>query len=205
MEAFRPRDLLSTPGFLTLVRVPLALAFPFSVNWRPGALAILAGAALSDILDGWCARRSGRTSLAGGIVDPIVDKLFVGSVALTLLATGRLSLLATLLLGSRDLVELPIALWLVFNSQARRDRSNQLKANVFGKIVTVLQFTTVVAALMASRYVTFLAVSSGLAGVTAGATYWTLARRKPPAHVNGHDDPGSSWHGTQTSPNGRPS
>jgi phosphatidylglycerophosphate synthase len=203
MEAFRPRDLLSTPGFLTLVRVPLALAFPVLVNWRPGAFAILAVAALSDVLDGWCARRSGRTSVAGGIVDPIMDKLFVGSVAVTLLATGRLSLLATLLLGSRDLVELPIALWLAFDPRARRDRSNQLKANVFGKIVTVLQFTTVVAAIVASRYVTLLAVSSGLAGMMAGATYWTLACRRPPAHVNHHGDPGSSWRGTQASPNGR--
>jgi phosphatidylglycerophosphate synthase len=141
--------------------------------------------------------------VAGGIVDPIMDKLFVGSVAVTLLATGRLSLLATLLLGSRDLVELPIALWLAFDPRARRDRSNQLKANVFGKIVTVLQFTTVVAALAASRYVTLLAVSSGLAGVVAGATYWTLARRQPPAHVNHHGDPGSSWRGTQASPNRR--
>jgi phosphatidylglycerophosphate synthase len=183
--------------------VPLALAFPFVVNWRPGALAILAVAALSDVLDGWCARRSGRTSVAGGIVDPIVDKLFVGSVAVTLLATGRLSLLATLLLGSRDLVELPIALWLAFDSRARRDRSDQLKANVFGKIVTVLQFTTVVAALAASRYVTLLAVSSGLAGVVAGATYWALARRQPPARVSHHGDSASSWRGTQASPNGK--
>jgi phosphatidylglycerophosphate synthase len=122
MEALRPPDRLSTPAFLTLGRVPLALAFPFLVSWRPGALTVLAAAALSDVPDAWCARRSGRTSLAGGIVDPIVDKLFVGPVAVTLLATGRLSLLATLL---------------------------------------------------------------------------------PPAHVNHHGDPGSSWRGTRASPSGR--
>lgn len=194
MEPFRLSDLLSIAGFLTLVRVPLALAFPFFADEPGGALAILAAAALSDVLDGWFARHSGRTTLAGGIVDPIVDKLFVGSVAVTLFLTGRLSLVATLLLGTRDLVELPLFLWLVFNSRAMASRSARLKANAFGKGVTVLQFATVVAALVAGRFVTFFAVLSGVSGAVAGATYWVRLFRRP----LGPDDAGPSWGGGKT-------
>lgn len=204
MEAFRSRDLLSIPGFLTLVRVPLALAFPLLVNERAAALVILAAAGMSDVLDGWCARRSGRATVAGGIVDPIVDKVFVASVALTLLATGRLSLLATLLLGSRDLVELPLVLWFAFNTRARADHLVESKANVFGKIVTVLQFATVVAALTASRYVTVLAVVSGASGVVAGISYLARAFRQPPPRGDG-GDPGPRLCGAPAAAGGRAS
>lgn len=204
MEAFRPRDLLTIPGFLTLVRVPLALAFPFFVNERVSALAILAAAGMSDVLDGWCARRLGRTTFAGKLVDPIVDKVFVASVALTLLATGRLSLVATLLLGSRDLLELPLVLWLTFDAQARADHVDRLRANVFGKIVTALQFATVVAAIVTNRYVTFLAVLSGFCGVVAGISYLAQALWRPATHRHG-GNPGPRWrraaamHGGRTS------
>jgi phosphatidylglycerophosphate synthase len=179
MKWFRPRDLLSAPGFLTLVRIPLAVAFPFFAHSPAGALAILATAAASDILDGWCARRLGRATTAGGIADPIADKLFVGSVALTLFATGRLSLFATLLLGLRDLVELPLVVWFAFDSRARAGRSEQMKANRFGKVVTVLQFMTIVAALLSSSHVTLMALLSGASGVVAGITYWARAFHRP--------------------------
>lgn len=180
MEGIRLRDLLSIPGFLTLVRAPLALAFPLVISKPFWALTILAVAGLSDVLDGWSARKAGRATSTGAIVDPIVDKLFVFTVAVTLFATGRLSLLATLLLGSRDIVELPLAFWMAFDSRARAARIAHLKANVFGKVVTVLQFVTVVAALTANRYVIVLAIVSGCTGVVAGVTYWVLVCRRPP-------------------------
>jgi CDP-diacylglycerol--glycerol-3-phosphate 3-phosphatidyltransferase/cardiolipin synthase len=139
--------------------------------------------------------------MAGRIVDPIVDKVFVASVALTLLVTGRLSLVATLLLGSRDLVELPLVLWLTFDAQARREHVDQLRANVFGKIVTALQFATVVTALAANRYVIFLAVVSGACGLIAGISYLAQTLRGPVTHRQG-GNPGSTWRRDAAMPDG---
>jgi len=180
VKRFRLRDLASTPGVLTLVRAPLAVAFPFFVDRRAGALVILAAAAASDVLDGWCARRSGRTTVTGEIADSIVDKLFVASVAATLLVTKRLSLTATLLLGSRDLVELPLVFRFAFGSRTSSERFETVKANLFGKLVTVLQFATVAAALVAVHYVTLFALVTGVSGVVAGVAYWVRALRHPP-------------------------
>jgi len=181
MEGFRARDLLSVAGILTLVRVPLAITFPFFATNRAVAVGILAAAGLSDVLDGWVARRTGRTTVAGGIVDPIADKLFVGVVVVTLFVIGRLSLVTTLLLGVRDLLELPLVLQLALGTRSPKNPSRRPRANALGKVATVLQFATVTAAFIHPRWVPFVAVAAGVSGVLAGASYWTLPTRHDPA------------------------
>jgi len=173
MERLNPRDVLSIPGLLSLVRLPLAAAFPFVVRKPFAAVAILAAAGLSDLLDGWWARRFGRATLAGAVLDPIVDKLFVGAVAVSLLLADRLSLGEVLLLGVRDVVELPLLVWLLFDTSSLTDRSGHVRANVFGKVVTALQFATVVTALFLLPLAWPLAVVSGASGLLAAATYWS--------------------------------
>lgn len=168
----RFRELRSTAGLLSLVRAPLAALFPFAADKPLPALTIIALAALSDVLDGWWARRSGGATATGAILDPVMDKLFVAVVVVTLMANGRLSVLAALLLGARDIVQLPLAIWFVSDRAALSDRSGRVRANVLGKVVTVLQFATIAAALLASPYVSTFARASGIAGMVAGASYW---------------------------------
>lgn len=180
MDQLRLRDVLSPPGLLSLARAPLAAAFPFALGKPFAALAILAAAGFSDLLDGWCARRSGRVTLTGAILDPVMDKLFVGTVAVALLFAGRLSFPEALLLGARDVMELPLVAWLVHDPLAFADRSGQVKASKLGKVVTVFQFVAVASALFAVRYVALLAVASGALGMLAGATYWARVLRRAP-------------------------
>src|ERR1044071_1962977 len=98
----------SLPGLLSLVRLPLAAAFPFVLAKPPAMIAIIVAAGLSDVLDGWCARRSGRATPTGAILDPAMDKVFVATVGVTLLVKGGLSLPQLLLLLARDILELPL-------------------------------------------------------------------------------------------------
>ena len=169
------RDLVSPPGLLSLVRVPLAAAFPFAVHEPFAALSILVVAALTDVLDGWYARTFGRTTPTGAILDPIMDKLFVATVTLTLVVGGKLLLTAALLLGARDIAELPLVIWFAVDPRARVARAASAKANVFGKIVTVFQFATVTAALLANRHTDTLALATGILGALAAFTYWARA------------------------------
>jgi len=112
------RDVVSVPGLLSLVRVPLAVAFAFAVREPSWALAVLGIAALSDVLDGWWARTLGRATPVGAILDPIMDKTFVLTVVVTLTVTGMLPIFAALLIGVRDIAELPLAVW--FGIASRR-------------------------------------------------------------------------------------
>jgi CDP-diacylglycerol--glycerol-3-phosphate 3-phosphatidyltransferase/cardiolipin synthase len=178
VERFDFRDLLTIPGLLTLVRAPLAAAFPLAFDRPMVAVGILAAAGISDVLDGWWARRTGQMTLTGAIVDPVLDKVFVLTVAVSLLYGEALSLSAVLLLGVRDLVELPLMAWLLSRPRLLAARAKRVKANIVGKAVTALQFGTVIAALFGTRYADGLAAVTGMAGLGAGVVYWVGMLRR---------------------------
>jgi CDP-diacylglycerol--glycerol-3-phosphate 3-phosphatidyltransferase len=77
------------PNSLTLLRimlVPLLVVvlltrFHGSDFW---GLAIFLVASLTDLLDGWIARRTGRITVAGTMLDPIADKLLISAAFISL-------------------------------------------------------------------------------------------------------------------------
>jgi CDP-diacylglycerol--glycerol-3-phosphate 3-phosphatidyltransferase len=52
------------------------------------ATALFAVAMATDYLDGWVARRSGRTSAMGSLLDPVADKIIVLAVLIVLVDRG---------------------------------------------------------------------------------------------------------------------
>ena len=80
---YRWRDLGLPPAWLSLSRIPLAVAFAMAISRPLAALIVLAASALSDVLDGWIARRYHMVTATGAALDPITDKLFVLTVVVT--------------------------------------------------------------------------------------------------------------------------
>ncbi len=179
MTALEARDLVRVPSLLSLLRIPLAAAFPFFIERPAAAIAILCAAGASDVLDGWYARRFHQTTATGAIVDPVTDKIFVLTVALTLVVTGKLSIPILLLLGTRDIGELPLVTWLALDKRMR-DRVHETTSNVLGKAATALQFATVVAAIAGAPAPAVLAaaVSTAILGAAAAIGYWRTTRQQ---------------------------
>jgi cardiolipin synthase (CMP-forming) len=107
----------AVPNLLTYARiaaVPLIAAclFVFYVYgadlWlRWVALTIFILAAVTDMLDGWYARRFGQWTTLGRMLDPIADKLLVGACLLMLAADGTImgwSLWAALIILCREIL-----------------------------------------------------------------------------------------------------
>ena len=69
-----------------------------------GAGIFFAAAALTDQLDGYLARRWHVESRFGTIADPLADRLMIGTAAILMLTTGRIPLLAALVILGRDVV-----------------------------------------------------------------------------------------------------
>lgn len=178
MGRFRTRDLFLVPGLLSLARVPLAAAFPFVVHVPAAALAVIAAGALTDVLDGWLARRLDQVTPTGAVVDGITDKLFVGSIAVTLVASGLVDLPTAVLLATREVGELPLVLWLALSRKARRLQASDSTANAYGKITTALQLAVVGAVLLGSPHVRALAMITAIAGIVAAAAYWQRVLRR---------------------------
>lgn len=89
-----PDNLLNLPNLLTLMRIvlipvmALLLAYdsdqpPLALDWMfrysPGRLAsvVVMIAGITDLLDGWLARRWHIESLMGKFLDPVADKVFL--------------------------------------------------------------------------------------------------------------------------------
>ncbi|MDD5705152.1 MAG: CDP-alcohol phosphatidyltransferase family protein [Kiritimatiellae bacterium] len=88
-----PRYALWIVTALTLARVPLVLVFMAGAlvqlhqprTWLPAVnLALLVLASLTDLFDGWLARRWRVTSNFGALADPLMDKVFYIAVFPTL-------------------------------------------------------------------------------------------------------------------------
>lgn len=177
MGLYRARDILLVPSLVSLARVPLAVAFPF-VHHRPlVALGVLVASGLSDVLDGWWARRFGQATAMGAVVDPITDKIFVLTVVITLVVAEKLTPLSVLLLSTREVGELPLVVWLSLSHDARKKRTDHPRANLPGKVATALQFATVAAALFRWAWTPVLVGVTAAAGAVAATAYWARELR----------------------------
>lgn len=96
-------------NWLVALRAALALVFPFvfipgHAGWLWAAAALLLVMGLSDLLDGIVARRSGKMSRVGELLDSMADGIARITALMAFLHTDLLPLLPVLLLVWRDLV-----------------------------------------------------------------------------------------------------
>ncbi|MCW5838234.1 MAG: CDP-alcohol phosphatidyltransferase family protein [Labilithrix sp.] len=171
-SALSARDLVRVPGLLSLSRIPLAALFPLTLG-RPGwGIGLLALAGATDLLDGWYARRFHQQTSTGALLDGVTDKVFVLTVVASLVVSGSMSVMETLLLGTRDIGELALAVRLGLDPRRRR-RVKVPRANVGGKIATTLQYAAIVAVILDSSQRAVFIGAAALAGVLASASYWS--------------------------------
>lgn len=165
--------LLTLPNVLSLSRLALIPAFVL-VPTPAARAAIVVVAGLTDVLDGWLARRRQAASRFGAILDPIADRLFVLGALVVLLLEGALSIWQGLLLLTRDLAT-TIGFFVARASSGLR--GVELKARMPGKVVTVLQIVALLAVLLAPGLVGPLAVATCVASLVAIADYALVLRR----------------------------
>jgi cardiolipin synthase (CMP-forming) len=183
MPTYHAADLGRAPNVISMLRLPLAVIFPLVVDHVSAALFVLIAAGLTDVLDGWLARRSGHTTAVGAVVDPIADKVFAFTVMITLLYLGRMPFWALPALLAREILEAPLVLWVLFSRRYRGARRAEARANIPGKIATTVQFAAVLAALTAPKLVGPMLILAAMTGLAAGVSYWTRelerAKRMP--------------------------
>lgn len=101
-------DAKNLPNLLTFLRVlmiPAVLVLlnhgsPRDCYWAAWVYAL---AAITDLLDGWLARRQGLVSVLGKFLDPLADKLIVTATLVWMVAMGRIAAWVVVLLISREI------------------------------------------------------------------------------------------------------
>jgi cardiolipin synthase len=184
--ALRPRPLAGTPFFLSLadwlslVRIPLGALFLFVAGRLPLALAVLVVAGISDVLDGWAARRYRRPGdherHRGDWLDPFCDKIFVAAVLTGIYLAHHPPPALLLMVVVRELLQGISLIIYRLVPALRRGTPYDYRAHVLGKATTVAQFTTAAALLLEHPLARPLAVASGLLGLAAVLVYVNRAR-----------------------------
>jgi CDP-diacylglycerol--glycerol-3-phosphate 3-phosphatidyltransferase len=102
------QESLNLPNLLTLARILLIPVFVIIfIEPTPDqsliAAVIFVVAAVTDVLDGYIARRTGQVTKLGKLLDPIADKLLVLSALILLVNIDRVSALVAILVVAREL------------------------------------------------------------------------------------------------------
>jgi len=101
-------DALNLPNMLTMGRIlviPVVLILLDRGTPEDCLIAALvySAAALTDLIDGWLARRMGVVSVLGKFLDPLADKLLVMAVLVYMVPMGRMPEWAVVLLIAREI------------------------------------------------------------------------------------------------------
>lgn len=99
------------------------------------AFLIVAAAGVTDVLDGYIARRSGQVTTAGMLLDPLADKLMLAAIIISLLLGGYISWAAACVMVIRDVVMIIGSTYVHFRGK------RFVPANWMGKLTTVLFYT----------------------------------------------------------------
>ena len=100
---------LNLPNSITLLRILLIPVFVwlFSESSQDRALIaglVFAGAAFTDFLDGYLARKSGQITNLGKLLDPVADKLLVASGLILLVQFQRVAVWVAIVMIAREMV-----------------------------------------------------------------------------------------------------
>ena len=130
ISQFRAADSIFTPSnIISMMRVmmvfPAIFALVAHLNILVGAIFITAF--LSDLLDGFVARKTNTVSEIGKIIDPLADKIFVGLVVIAMAAYGMIPIWFLVTILARDLLIVTVGVW------AKRKLGVVLPSNYPGK------------------------------------------------------------------------
>ena len=136
------------PLFLTLCRIvaiPLFVAVLYvPADWLTERTAnivsmwIFIGAAVTDWLDGYLARRWNQITSFGAFLDPVADKLMVAAALIVLTEKGLVNPFAALIIIGREITISALREWM-----AQIGQSKSVAVNILGKLKTVSQLVAI--------------------------------------------------------------
>lgn len=96
------------------------------------------GAAFTDLLDGYIARRYGLTTAFGAFLDPVADKLIVAAALIMLVGLDRVGAVIAVIIIGREITISALREWM-----AKVGHSGSVAVSMIGKVKTVAQMIAI--------------------------------------------------------------
>ena len=108
MHREKPEQLLNVPNALTILRLVLipVVCYLIAVGRMMPALALFVFASITDVVDGYIARKHNLITDFGKLMDPLADKFMVMAVMVSLAIKGIAPLAAIAVLIAKELLML---------------------------------------------------------------------------------------------------
>ena len=135
---------MNTPNKLTILRlimIPVFMVFYMYIKIPFISVVIFALAFLTDMLDGYIARKNNQVSDFGKIMDPLADKVLVAAAMVLLTQSGIVSPWVTVLVLAREFIVSGVRM-------AAAAEGNVVAASLWGKAKTMWQFAAITLALL---------------------------------------------------------
>ena len=166
------KEFWNIPNLLTFGRIliiPLFIYLAYQANPLASLLAgaLFAVAAITDVVDGWLARRMGLVTVIGKFLDPLADKLIVLAAMVMLVRLGRFPAWVAILLLSREFVVTGLR-------QIAASEGMVIAAGQEGKWKTALQLVGIIALLVHYQHEVDLWVWQGPVNFNTVGWYLTL-------------------------------
>ncbi|XP_011154040.1 probable cardiolipin synthase (CMP-forming) [Harpegnathos saltator] len=210
-EIIERENIWTVPNLLCMGRIVTSpfLSYLILSHDYQIALCLLAFAGLSDLADGWIARTwTSQASKLGSFLDPVADKLLVGTLFLSLAWVGLIPIPLTYLVIVRDVALVTAASYIRYRSLPPpktlvryfdpTHATVQLAPTLASKLNTGVQLTLVAGTLAAPifnfvdhpvlqglYYLTaFTTIAGGISYLFSKDTYKFLRKRKTPTRMS---------------------
>ncbi len=161
--------------YLRLLLIPVVVwcynaDFDYANVW---AAALFSIASLSDLLDGYLARKLNQTSEFGAFLDPVADKLLVAIALIMLVAAYPELLLATGIIIGREILISALREWM-----AGRGERDAVAVAFSGKLKTTVQMIAIITLMLADPFFPPMLYNAGnlLLHVAALLSLWSMAQ-----------------------------
>jgi CDP-diacylglycerol--glycerol-3-phosphate 3-phosphatidyltransferase len=172
-EEHQTKIILNLPNTLTLVRlisIPLVIiCLSFEGRWGSFLAALFFGMAfITDVLDGYFARRYGAVTVFGKFLDPLVDKILVCVTVIMLIPLGRIPAWMVMLIVAREMAVTGLR-------GVAASQGIVIQASFLGKYKTVFQSTATILLCLHYEYlgVDFHLVGMAFLWVALILTLWS--------------------------------
>lgn len=156
------KEICTIPNYLTFLRVALVPVYMTLLilgaqreNWAfiISSLAVMLFAALTDVFDGWIARKFNQGSYVGQCIDPIADKVMHIGAIVALAIAGYLHWAFIIFIVFREFMMVFVGSFIV--------NKVEIKANMLGKVASA----TISVGVMACFFHTYIAQLWGEFGI----------------------------------------
>jgi len=170
-SSFGPSALATPANAITMARVvalPVVILLIVGTDTEWQALVLWFVLSVSDLADGWLARRQGATR-SGAFLDPLADKVLVLGAMTALVAKGAMWWVPVTLIASREVAVS------AYRSYVGR-RGISVPARLSGKVKTWVQAIAVGLAIVPSSSEGYLALVDGVVWAAVAMTLITGAQ-----------------------------